>query len=119
MTPIFLESESEDFAVFLKDEGSPEYRMRWSGEVYPIYKYTDGFYFIHENNSGNELDKAKARMWFEFSYCWRGVWEGRVYPKQEEFWGEDISIVSDLWDQIEKICKDKITADNPDYKHFD
>lgn len=121
-SPLFLESEGEQFAVFFENTGSPDHQMSWSGQVYPIIIFDTGFKkFAYYNNrrSDPEDDKEQARCFFQFSYCWRGVWEGRFYPQQEEYWGEDVLSLSNLWDQIEKILQDKIKSDNPEYKHFD
>ena len=30
------------------------------------------------------------------SYCWRGVWESRLYFDEEEYWGEDLAELSNL-----------------------
>lgn len=117
--PVFLVSELEDFVVMFTDEGTSDYRMRWSGKVYPVTRYDDHFAFKLDQDMSDTQDETKARKWFDFSFCWRGVWEGRVYFTNDEFWGEDLSIINDLWNQIEKIMKDKIKEDNPDYGHFD
>lgn len=117
---LILQSESEYFFVFFKYEGSPDHKMRWSGDVWPIYRTgEEEFCYRNDQDNGHELDKTKATCFFDFSYCWRGVWEGRFYPKQEEYWGEDVSILSDLWNQIDVIMKNKIKEDNPEYEHFD
>lgn len=118
--PVLIESISEHFIVLFTDEGSTDYKMRWSGKLVPIYLASDGAYrYVSNNSSDSEEDLSKARVFFEFSFCWRGVWEGRIYFQQEEFWHEDLAVINDAWDQIEKILKDKIKSDNPDYGSFD
>ena len=42
-----------------------------------------------------------CRCAFEFNF-WRGVWEGRIYFKDEEYWSEELKVMSDIWEQIEK-----------------
>lgn len=61
--------------------------MRWSGKVYPIISHDDGFVYFSEQSSDSVTDIKDARLWFEWSFVWRGVWEGRVYFKQEEVLG--------------------------------
>jgi hypothetical protein len=119
---LFLNSGGEDFIVFFKNTGFKDHNMSWCGEVYPIMYFDEEnkkFSYYNDHNSNPEENKDKARCFFHFSYCWRGVWEGRFYPKQEEYWGEDVSELNDLWNQIEKIIRDKIKFDNTDYEYFD
>lgn len=119
----FLEARGEDFVVFYKPTGlDPFHKMSWEGEVYPIMPYGDGeeeFDFMDENASDPQPDRTKARRFFVFSFCWRGVWEGRVYPKREEYMEDDVHVMSDLWRQIETLMKKQIKKDNPDYGHFE
>lgn len=115
---ITITALGEEFAVLF--ERDDDYAMRWHGEAYPIYKYSDGEYsFISNQSSDSESDIKKARCMFHFSFCWRGVWEGRIYFKDEEYWSEELSTMSNLWDQIEARLKKQIKQDNPDYGHFD
>jgi hypothetical protein len=49
------------------------------------------------------------------SFCWRGVWEGRLYFTDEEYWGEEIAELSDLYNNhIVPWCKDFIKKRNPE-----
>lgn len=113
-----LQAEGEDFVVFFEKVKDATYM--WSGKVYPIIKFSDDTWqYTAENSSDCESDRDRARLWFEFSFCWRGVWEGRFYCKQEELWTEDLQTIATLWDKIELLLKAKIKADNPDYGCFD
>lgn len=117
---LLININGEDFIVFFKDDGDPDYKMRWSGSVYPIYLSADKTWsFISNKSSDPEEDITKSTCWLHFSYCWRGVWEGRIYHKEEEFWCEDLKTISEMWCQLEKILKEKIKSDNPNYGHFD
>lgn len=117
--PVFIESISENFVVLFTDNGKPDHRMCWAGTLIPIYKASDGSYtYISKNSSDSEEDIEKARVFFDFSFVWRGVWEGRIYFKDDEYWHEDIAVIHDAWNQIEKILKDRIKSDNPNYGYF-
>ncbi len=107
--------DSESFVVFLTKHHS----MGWSGNVYPCLVSQSGWMYHSKKNSDYVENIEEAECFFEFSYCWRGVWEGRFYPKQEEYWGEDVSTLHELWVQIEKGMRNQIRNDNPDYDHFD
>ena len=118
--PVLIDAEGEWFAVFFQNAGRPDYNMQWKGKMVAIFMASDGTYtFMSDTSSDSTDDVEKARVWFEFSYCWRGVWEGRIYFKQEEFWSEDILVAAQAWKQIEKILKERIKQDNPDYGYFD
>lgn len=119
--PILIDVTGEPFAVHFQDDGSPDYRMRWSGKVYPVYPNGRGEWMYQQLHiPGNMVPTTDgARCAFEFTYCWRGVWEGRVYFKQEEYWCEDLSVMSDLWNELEKMLKQRIKDENPEYGSFD
>lgn len=117
---VFFEVDGEVFAVYFKDDGTPDYKMNWSGAAYPVYENQDGtFLYMDKKNNNPIANIISAGCHFEFSFCWRGVWEGRIYHKEEEFWSEDLSVISDLWDKIEALLKQRIKDANPEYKHFD
>lgn len=115
-----IEVNGEDFIVHFKDEGSPDYKMRWSGTATQIQMFSDNTWKYQSNESSDFVEELKhARVWFEWSFCWRGVWEGRVYFKDEEYWCEEMETIPMIWKQIEETVKEKIKSDNPDYGHFD
>jgi hypothetical protein len=100
--------------------GQPGYNKRWQAEVYPVFMDgNDEFSFINDQRSEHESDETKARKWMDITGCWRGVWEFRVYFRDGEYWGEDISTLAAINEHVSKWIKDRIKADNPDYKHFD
>lgn len=120
MEPKLIEANGDDFIVHFTNEGSPDYKMRWSGTVAEIQKFNDGIWEYRSNeSSGFVADLKDARVWFEFSYCWRGVWEGRIYFKDSEYWCEEMKTMPAIWAQIEAIMKERIKLDNPDYGYFD
>lgn len=50
---------------------------------------------------------------FQGSFCWRGVWEGRIYFLEEEYWGEDLREMADLYDLIKDWCTNAIKNKYP------
>lgn len=88
--------------------------MWLKGSVFPVTEFSDGRFLYTSNNSSDFVnDIAKARCLFDFSFCWRGVWEGRIYFKDEEYWSEEIQEMADIWKQIEVQLKGEIKALNP------
>ena len=92
----------------------------FTGSIYPILWWVDlkndkkeGWSFRNPLDGGTTDVLSEAVVMFEFSFCWRGVWEGRVYFKQEEYWSEEIAEMNDIWNQIEPLLKDKIKAYDP------
>lgn len=84
--------------------------------VYPSLKWTDRQgntgYLYKEKNTDEDIktfDKDKCLEKLNGSFCWRGVWEGRLYFTDGEYWGEDIQELSELYnDKIIPFCKDFI-----------
>lgn len=113
MEKIFIIGEDNSFVVHLtRNEHWKE------GAVYPINKY-DGSqgieYGYQSDKDGSHLDTEKgATCLFEFAFCWRGVWEGRIYFKEEEYFSEDLVTIKTVWDMIEAILKDRIKKERPD-----
>lgn len=119
MEPIFIHAEPNQFIVHFEPQDSDN-KMRWEGSVYEIIRYMDDSWAYLSNESSDVVgNKEDARCWFSFIYCWRGVWEGRVYFQDDEYWGEEIEIISLVWDHLEIHLQKKIALDNPDYKFFD
>lgn len=108
-------NELENFIVHFKDEGRPDHNMSWSGTVAQIQMYDDTTWLYMSKSSCESTDNLEnARVWFEWSIRWVGVWDMRVYLKQEEMWGAEIETIPLIWKQIEAIVKKRIKADNPD-----
>jgi len=77
-------------------------------EVYPIQEWYNptngdkGFHYLDKEDlttGRNDFDKDLCLKKFEGSYCWRGVWESRLYFTDEEYWGEELKDMSDLFDK--------------------
>jgi hypothetical protein len=98
-------------------------------EVFPIQDWTcDKWltcktgYKIKDTGSDTleVFDTKKVEKLFEGSFCWRGVWEGRLYFTQDEYWGEDLKEMSDLYElHIVPWCKAFIKNRLPDRNYDD
>ena len=98
-------------------------------EVYPVQDWThlptgkEGTNYINkedEPDSREEFEECKCLKKLEGSFCWRGVWEGRLYFTDDEYWGEDIEELSRLYnDKILPWCKDFIKNREPDNTYDD
>ena len=116
---IFININYEDFVIHLKlCEGA--YMVY--GEVYPIQKYyinnnndQDWGYLLSSNKDIYEPQEPNndCRKLFDFSFCWRGCWEGRIYFKDDEYWSEELKTMSELWDILILQLKEKIKINNP------
>lgn len=111
MEKIFFDLENESFVVHLvKDDHWKE------GYVYPIIRYlgtNDWSYESHHDGGGIETEDG-ATCLFSFLFCWRGVWEGRIFFQDDEYWSEQLPVISDLWAEIEKNLKARIKKQYPD-----
>ena len=76
---------------------------RWvNGSVYHVmYLEGDIPYYYLKDSSNPTLDKKEARILFDFSFTWRGVWESRIYFKDDEYWGSELEEIYMLWSKIE------------------
>ena len=98
-------------------------------EVYPVQDWThlptgkEGMSYIEKENEPDEreeVEDGKCLTKLEGSFCWRGVWEGRLYFTDDEYWGEDIEELSRLYnDKILPWCKDFIKNREPDNTYDD
>lgn len=90
-------------------------------KVYPINDWEDmkgntGFAYCSKTSSDmvDVFNEETCREIFRGSFCWRGVWEGRIYFTDYEYWGEELKEISDLYNnQIVPWCKDYIKKESP------
>lgn len=62
----------------------------------------------------NEFDEKKATSRYKGSICWRGVWEGRIYFTDNEYRGEELKEMANLYEnKIVPWCKDFIKSREP------
>lgn len=92
--------------------------------VYPVIDWKgadgkEGTSYVKKNTGCDMLenfDENEAEENFCGSYCWRGVWEGRIYFKDTEHWAEDILEFSNLLnDKIIPQCKEFLKALYPEH----
>ncbi len=115
MEKVFINVGNSNYVIHLeKDEHYKE------GLVYPIDLYHDRkepplfTYHINEGGGGHLGTEEGARCLFEFSFCWRGIWEGRIYFKDDEYWSEELEELKNLWDKIQAVFKERIKKEFPD-----
>ena len=102
-----------DFMVHMDTQGNTVYF-----KVYPVQQWRDlgtgkkGIDYIDKETDPSprsEYEEGKCLKKLEGSYCWRGVWEGRLYFPDEGYWGEDIEELSRLYnDKIIPWCENVI-----------
>jgi hypothetical protein len=92
----------------------------YKGAVYPYTKWvkagsdeTGWSYGSKTSPDSHDTLNNDCRVLFEFNFCWRGVWEGRVYFKDEEYWAEELSTMALLWAQVEALLKAQIRQARP------
>ena len=92
-------------------------------EVYPVQDYKrlsgeSGTCYINKEDEPNgieEFDEGVCLMKMKGSFCWRGMWEGRLYFTDEEYWDEELTELCDLYNNhIEVWCKEFIKSREPD-----
>ncbi len=122
---IFIETNNERFVIEFQDINSGFLTdvfgkfVNFRGLAYPILDWQratgkeKGWSYTSTHDGGTTDDLNDARIMFEFSFCWRGVWEGRIYFKDDEYWCEEINTMSELWKLIEPQLKDRIRKANP------
>jgi hypothetical protein len=116
-TLLCISIDGDDFNVHVKtDAHTLEF------QVCPVREWTGvndskGRSYIDKENESDLLDKfepSKCLIKMEGSFCWRGVWEGRLYFTDDEYWGEDIEILSKLYNNhIVPWCKEFIKNREP------
>jgi len=82
----------------------------------------NNFYYTSKDNNQYELEEFKegeALVKMEGSFCWRGVWDGRLYFPDEEYRGGDIENLSRFYnDEIVPYCKEQIMKNDP-HNYYD
>lgn len=120
MESLIIEIENRAFIVHFENDEYLTIKTNWYGSVAEICVFDDGVWEYQSSKSSDTTnDLEKARIWFDFIFCWRGCWEDRIYFKEEEFWHGEIMIIPSIWKKIEDVLKKKIKLDNPDYEFFD
>lgn len=113
---LLLESNFQDFQIVFEENESKNCLYGKAFEITCFGLGDDKTEYEYVSNYGSDgtTDIGQARVFFNFSYVWRGVWEGRIYFKDEEYWCNELKTIHELWEKIEVFCKEKITLANPD-----
>ena len=100
---VLFEGEFHEYVVHFKIRSD----NRIEFHVYPILQWTrvqtgeSGFCYIDKENepdSRDDFEEGKCLKKFKGSYVWRGVWEGRIYFTDEEYWGEEMMCLAKLYE---------------------
>jgi hypothetical protein len=97
----------------IKEDG-----RRFVFTVYSGGQFDDGsFWYVDKDTEPDTRDifeEGECLVKFEGSFCWRGVWEGRLYFHDSEYWGEDLSEMNHLYNEmIVPYCKEQIKKRDP------
>lgn len=99
--------DTYDFLVEYSPNG---YKYGLGGSVVEIQNFGDGWEYRDNESSGTTTSRNRARVLFDWSMAWRGVWEGRIYFKDDEYWAEELEIMTSLWKEISIFIKNKIDS---------
>lgn len=125
MKKIFINADDEDFVVHI--EQNQAYANWINGRVYPIQRYEyvktgkkDWGYVLLQDGTSTDSHEPNddCRVMFDFSFCWRGVWEGRIYFKDDEYWSEELNTINEAWKKILPVLKSIIKHIDPG-NHYD
>ena len=99
---------NDEHFVIHKEKGTFSNTIK--GSVFSTIEYYNTGEVVYESikDGGGTEDINEARHWFDFSFCWRGVWEGRIYFKDDEYWSEEMKTISELWDRLEVFLKKEL-----------
>jgi len=93
--------------------------VQYKGDVYPTYLISvdsegRNQYQYYSKHTGDltETFGDDCRKLFSFVAQWRGLWDFRIYFKDEEYWAEEIDVMNHLWKQIENIIKNETELDD-------
>lgn len=115
MEQVFIKTDYSEYVAHIEQDKS-RLINQINGRVYPITYYkvgaTDEEGWGYDSRSiGGETHKQlndDCRVMFDFSFCWRGDWESRVYFKDDDYWGGELESIADIWGQLIPILKEKI-----------
>lgn len=127
MIPIFLGDKQDGqgpSAIAMIDPSTPHWM---NGVLAPCNTSEDGsvpFFVIQHDGATGEgpFDKSIHEAYFDFSINYRGVWETRIYMRENEKWGSDIFTMAELWKELVPKLADLYRAANgsdiPDTDYF-
>lgn len=101
--------KSENFIVRIYSKNKTIY-----ADVYPIVKFSDGSWAYTSIKEGfNKFYKelnGDCRTLFRVTCRWLGVWDGRLYFPDEEYYSDELQTMFDIWKQLEPILQSKIES---------
>lgn len=115
-------------ALFFTSSGNDDFRFEFEfteynnvflkGKCYSgsIEKIEIGQLWLYESRidgSRHEVLCDDSNVMFEYSFCWRGVWEGRLYFPDKEYWSEDLAEINEAWNFAEEEFKKLIRLIQP------
>jgi len=94
---------SHDYNVHIEDDG---HRLHF----YMYQSYGEGLYQNKIANQADpiEFDKEKSLVKMQGSYCYRGVWEARLYFPDIEYWGSELDDLNKAYEETKKWCQQHI-----------
>lgn len=120
MMKLTVKTDAGDTAIaHIKDDDGRYIGTLYSvTECFPLHGDNSSFLYDSKTDSSKDYESPNddCKIYFRFAFCWRGVWEGRIYfPNYEEFWSEEIKVMADLWAILEDEMKKMIMAAHPGY----
>jgi len=78
-------------------------------DIYPFQgDKSDMRYYSKSSTCGEtqafKEDECTIKM--SGTYCWRGVWEGRLYFPDDEYWSDELSELNTIFDIVEEYIKE-------------
>lgn len=97
-------------------EWDPNFNRRCTGRLYK-YPYS---YKASDPEESLILNPEDKDLMFDFSVCWRGCWEDRLYfVDGEEYWCGDLREMADAWDEFLPMIQEKIKQNSPPVNEYD
>jgi len=106
-------SIGQNFVILYEKESD----NRITGKCYSTISWTRGenetgwnYCSGSEGGIGHEELNDDCRCLFEFSVCWRGCWDDRIYFKDDEYWCEELEEMTNFWKEIEMLLHEEINV---------
>ena len=78
-------------------------------DIYEAMDYDDKVMYVSRTLGGHTHEEFNedCRLLMTVTVCWRGTWDERAYPKDDEYWTEEIADLGRITDSILPILKQK------------
>lgn len=108
----FKIDENQEFVIIYDTDSY--FGKRVAGTCYPCdtLEVDNNYFTFRSKKDGSSTNDVKeADVTFNFSFVWRGVWEGRIYFESEnELFHEELKYLHLIWNEIETHLKAEIRA---------